>query len=102
MSTNELRDQAIAQLNHVTGQARQRLAQQQAEDVKIAQKVMSAHREAFQAKFPGQCEHIMRLIAERLQLGLRKDNPVELMPSEIASLAQALDCIYHIHQDLVG
>ena len=84
------------------GQARQLAAQQQAEDVKIAQKVMTAHREAFAQKFPGQCEHIMRLIAERLQLGLRKDQPVELTASEISDLAQALNCIYDIHCDLRG
>jgi hypothetical protein len=86
----------------IDGQARQLAAQQQAEDVKIAQKVMSVHREAFAQKFPGQCEHIMRLIAERLQLGLRKDQPVELTASEIADLASALNRIYDIHCDLRG
>ena len=82
------------------GQARQLAAQQQAEDTKIAQKVMAAHREAFAIKFPGQCEHIMRLIAERLQLGLRKDNPVELTAGEVCYLARALNAIYDIHVDL--
>ena len=70
------------------------------QDVKIEQKVMAAHREAFHQKFPGQIEHIMRLIAERLQTGLRKDQPVELMPSEIASLSHALNLVYDIHCDL--
>ena len=70
------------------------------QDTRIEQKVMAAHREAFQQKFPGQVEHCMRLIAERLQSGLRKDNPVELMPSEIAALASALNLIYDIHCDL--
>jgi hypothetical protein len=82
------------------GQARQLAAQQQTEDVKIAQKVMAAHREAFAVKFPGQCEHIMRLIAERLQLGLRKDNAVELSAGEICDLARALNAVYDIHVDL--
>jgi phage terminase Nu1 subunit (DNA packaging protein) len=82
-----------------------RIAREQAdahrlEEVKIAQKVNAAHREAFREKFPGQIEHIMRLIAERLQLGLRKDNPVEIMPSEIRDLSQALNQIYEIHVDL--
>ena len=86
----------------IDGTARQLAAQQQAEDVKIAQKVMSAHREAFVQKFPGQCEHIMRLIAERLQQGLRKDQPVELSASEICDLATALNRIYDIHVDLRG
>ena len=70
------------------------------QDVLIEQKVMAVHREAFHHKFPGQVEHIMRLIAERLQVGLRKDQPVELMASEIADLALALDHVYRIHCDL--
>jgi hypothetical protein len=70
------------------------------EETRIAQKVGAAHREAFREKFPGQCEHIMRLIAERLQLGLRKDNPIELTAAEIQGLASALNAIYLIHVDL--
>ena len=70
------------------------------EETRIAQKVNAAHREAFREKFPGQCEHIMRLIAERLQLGLRKDNPIELSATEIHDLASALRAIYLIHVDL--
>ena len=73
-----------------------------AQDTRIEQKVMAAHREAFQTKFPGQCEHIMRLIAERLQQGLRKDNPVEISAGEVCYLARALDAIYSIHVDLQG
>ena len=70
------------------------------QDVRIEQKVMSAHRAAFHLKFPGQVEHCMRLIAERLQLGLRKDQPVELQTQEIADLSQALNHIYLIHCQL--
>ena len=81
-------------------QARQVLEAKRVQDTLIMQKVNGAHREAFQQKFPGQCEHIMRLIAERLQLGLKKDNPVELSAGEICSLARALDAIYSIHVDL--
>jgi hypothetical protein len=69
-------------------------------DVKIAQKVGAAHRDAFKLKFPGQTEHIMRLIAERLQLSLRKDQDVELPAADINNLAQALLAIYNIHTDL--
>lgn len=36
-------------------------------DVKIAQKVNAVNREAFKTRFPGQIEHCMRLVAERLQ-----------------------------------
>lgn len=74
--------------------------QQKLDEVRIAQKVGAAHRDAFKQKFPGQCEHILRLIAERLQLGLRKDQPVELSNSEVADLAQALQHIYNIHTHL--
>ena len=74
--------------------------QQQLDEVRIAQKVGAAHRDAFRQKFPGQCEHIMRLIAERLQLGLRKDQAVELSNSEVADLAEALLHIYQIHSNL--
>ena len=69
-------------------------------DVKIAQKVGQAHRDAFKIKFPGQTEHIMRLIAERLQLGLRKDQDVELPAADINNLAQALLAMYTIHTEL--
>ena len=50
-------------------------------DVKILQKVNATHREAFNAKYPGQVEHCLRLTMERLQAGLDKrgevavDNP---------------------------
>jgi phage terminase Nu1 subunit (DNA packaging protein) len=82
-----------------------RIAREQAdahrlEETKIAQKVNAAHRAAFREKWPGQIEHIMRLIAERLQLGLRKDNPIELTAAEIQALSAALNSIYHIHVDL--
>ena len=81
-------------------QARHEAEARRVQETIIMQKVNGAHREAFQQKFPGQCEHIMRLIAERLQLGLRKDNPVELAAAEICHLAQALDAVYSIHTDL--
>jgi len=80
-------------------------AQQQrmARDVKIMQGVNAAHREAFSHKFPGQLEHSMRLISERLQQILTKPPGVELTRPdtwpgtalEIADLAQAL---WHLQQ----
>ena len=73
---------------------------ERAADVRIAQKVNAAHREAFQEKFPGQCEHIMRLVAERLQHSLRKDQPVITCARDIESLAHALNLIYQIHAEL--
>lgn len=82
-----------------SGEIHQALEARRVQDTKIAQKVMAAHREAFKEKFPGQIEHCMRLIAERLQTGLRKDNPVELPAAEVESLALALNYIYRIHCD---
>ena len=42
------------------------------EDVRILQKVNRVHREAFAEKYPGQVEHCLRLVMERLQAGLDK------------------------------
>ena len=72
-------------------------------DTRILQKVNGAHREAFQEKFPGQCEHILRLITERLHLGLDKRDGVRvnepdtwiLSAGEIRDLAESM---YYINQ----
>lgn len=76
-------------------------------DTLILQKVNAAHREAFLEKFPGQCEHIMRLIAERLQAVLTNKPSALHDPAtwtataeEIASMSQALNLVYQIHKDL--
>ena len=66
-------------------------------DTLILQKVNAAHRESFKTRFPGQCEHIQRLIAERLQAMLTR-KPTDLADpdtwncsaGEIASLSEAL------------
>ena len=71
-----------------------------AADVKIQQKLGLAHREAFAQKFPGQVEHCMRLIAERLQHGLRKDGDVQLSDANAKDLSTALLNLYTIHEDL--
>jgi len=47
-------------------------------DVKIMQKVNRVHREAFLEKFPGQVEHCLRLIMERIQVGLDKRDGVDI------------------------
>jgi hypothetical protein len=41
-------------------------------DTKILQKVNAVNREAFLSKYPGQVEHCLRLVMERLQAGLDK------------------------------
>jgi hypothetical protein len=78
------------------------------QDVKILQKVGAVQREAFREKFPGQCEHILRLTAERLQAVLTKRANTDVANPEtwacsardIADLAIALSHIYEIEQDL--
>ena len=73
------------------GQARQ------VADTRILQKVNAAHREAFGEKFPGQTEHCLRLVMERLQAGLDKRGGVDiaradtwpLTSREILDLAEA-------------
>jgi hypothetical protein len=69
----------------------------QERDTMILQKVNLSHRMAFKQKFPGQIEHIMRLIAERLHHVL-VDKPRELnnidtwsaTPAEILALCESL------------
>ena len=73
---------------------------QRVQDTKIQQKLGQAHREAFQQKFPGQVEHCMRLIAERLQTGLRKDSDMQLSDCSAKDLSWALLNLWTIHQDL--
>ena len=77
-----------------------------ARDVKIMQKVNQAHREAFKTRFPGQVEHIMRLVAERLQ-AILTNKPSEMSDpatwtataDEIASLAEALYNLTKINRE---
>jgi hypothetical protein len=79
-------------------------------DTRILQKVNGAHREAFQEKFPGQLEHILRLITERLHLGLDKRDGVRvtepntwiLSSEEILALASAMKHINDIRLSLKG
>ena len=69
-----------------------------ARDVKIMQGINAAHREAFVVRLPGQIEHSMRLIAERLIACLSKPEGTALdqpatwpaTADEIHSLTQAL------------
>jgi hypothetical protein len=71
------------------------------QDTLIAQKVGATHRAAFREKFPGQIEHCMRLIAERLQKGLAKDAEVGLSDCSAKDLSWALLNLYKIHQSLM-
>lgn len=72
--------------------------QRRARDVKIMQGINQAHREAFVVRLPGQLEHSMRLIAERLIAVLAKPPGTVLEqpstwcadPGQIAHLAESL------------
>jgi hypothetical protein len=76
---------------------------QEIQDIKILQKVNQAHRDAFPQKYPGQVDHCLRLIMERLQMGLYKDgktiidNPDtwKISPSEIHDLTMSA---YHLNE----
>lgn len=75
---------------------RQVQASLQTQDVKLLQKINGAHREAFQAKYPNQIEHCLRLTCERLQAGLDKRDGCDIAdpdtwrmsPGELHDLAQ--------------
>ena len=81
-------------------QAREQADAQRYQETLIAQKVGAAHRLAFREKFPGQIEHCMRLIAERLQHGLRKDAEISISDCSAKDLSWALLNLYQIHQEL--
>ena len=74
-----------------------------ADETKILQKVNAANREAFVQRLPGQLEHVMRLVMERLQHCLNKDPDTVLntpatwlaTPAEIEALSQSL---WHLEQ----
>jgi hypothetical protein len=70
------------------------------QDTLIAQKVGATHRAAFREKFPGQIEHCMRLIAERLQKGLAKDAEMSISDCSAKDLSWALLNLYEIHTNL--
>jgi hypothetical protein len=79
-------------------------------DTLILQKINASHRVAFAEKFPGQCEHILRLLTERLQAGLDKRDGVaidqpdtwKLTTTQLLELSQSIEAIYYVHQDLKG
>ena len=72
------------------------------QDVIIQQKLGATHRAAFREKFPGQIEHCMRLIAERLQKGLAKDAEVGLSDCSAKDLSWALLNLWTIHNELTS
>ena len=77
-------------------------------DTLIMQKVNAAHREAFKTRFPGQVEHCLRLVLERLQAGLDKRSNVDvsnphtwiLSTAEIADLAEAAERLHNIRKEI--
>ena len=91
----------------ISADIRSAQAARETQDVKIAQKVLQAHREAFREKFPGQIEHSLRLTAERLQGCLNK--PEGFVASDpatwpadadtILGLARSMESLYTIYRD---
>jgi hypothetical protein len=77
-------------------------------DTLILQKINASHRVAFAEKFPGQIEHILRLLTERLQAGLDKRDGVDvndpdtwkMHPDELAAMARAILDIYNVKERL--
>ena len=89
--------------NGIIDQAQQ---QRMVRDTLILQKVNKAQREGFRLKFPAQCEHVMRLTAERLQAVLT-NKPTDLADpetwvstaAEIRDLSEALYYLALISKD---
>ena len=78
-----------------------------ADDTKILQKVNAVNREGFIHRFPGQLEHHMRLVSERLQWCLTKNDTCVLhdpttwpaTPGELRDLAEALYQLNQLRRD---
>jgi len=77
-------------------------------DTLILQKINASHRVAFAEKFPGQIEHILRLLTERLQSGLDKRDGVEvdnpdtwkMTCKELSDLSTAIHHVYIVKEKL--
>lgn len=77
-------------------------------DTLILQKINASHRIAFAEKFPGQVEHILRLLTERLQAGLDKRDGIELdnpdtwkmTCKELSDLSTAIHHVYIVKEKL--
>jgi hypothetical protein len=86
---------------------RQQLAREQTADVRIMQKVNAVSREAFSTKYPGQVEHCLRLVMERLQAGLDKRGAVDIADPEtwrmstveILDLTRSAELLNRIRRD---
>jgi hypothetical protein len=91
----------------ITAEIRSAIAAKETQDVKIAQKVMQAHRAAFRERFPGQVEHSLRLTAERLQALLTKPEGFDMHDArtwpadseQIRNMAMALESLYTIYRE---
>ena len=98
MADNTIRD----------GQIYQAQQERMAKDTLILQKINASHRVAFTEKFPGQVEHILRLLTERLQAGLDKRDGVEvdnpdtwkMSSKELSDLSTAIHHIYIVREKL--
>ena len=85
---------------------RQAQQQRRARDTRLAQSVGEAHRLAFRDRFPGQLEHCMRLVSERLQSCLFKNDQCDLSRPEtwpagtadIRDLSEALWALEQVRQ----
>ena len=96
--------------NHIIrdGMINSAVETRRADDTKILQKVNAVHREAFAVKWPGQAEHILRLLCERMQFCLGKPDGTDLAspdtwlatPEELRALSEAMYHVHRIDQDL--
>ena len=66
-------------------------------DVNISNKMSAHHQQQFRERFPQQVEQILRLTAERLQLGLHKTTIDPLSNEDVRNLAIALQCIHEVY-----
>ena len=81
---------------------RQIREQQLVEETRIMQKVNGVHRDAFSQRYPGQINHCLRLVMERLQAGLDKRDGVDIANPDTwrmstQELKELAECAYRLH-----
>ena len=77
--------------------------QQLVEDTRIMQKVNGVQRDAFTQRYPGQVNHCLRLVMERLQAGLDKRDGVDINNPDTwrmstQELKELAGCAHLLHQ----
>ena len=85
-------DDALAQRKYAESQAIQ--------DSAIYEKMTKPKVDQFEERMPTQVAHCLRLVLERLQLGMDKRSRIQITNEEVAQLSRAALDLYNIHVEV--